>query len=403
MNSTQPSKKKENVLVRAVRQTFKFAGDVAEFYLKLSLITTSFSLLLQLTPRLVSTPLQEHMKQQGYNDNIKDDFKAAEISVYKRGNILVPFHMMGRGLINQFNDNALPGSQYETDVPQALLSSISGVLHSPQIALSFANATVISDDNAMNALTVVASKTALEDRHIFIYPAAKVSARKYMADFGSITETEAKKYQIKGDTVALADIFYKSIMYHECRHGDQFQMETIQHECDADIFALRKLHATEPDKKTLQEFSDYWIASRAIRGIYGDNTHATALALLSDSNNSIGHLLQGQANKELYDWLDVARSANKKLFNEGSIFFNTEKDQNYYLLSVLAASGKVKDSYTNKTINTFLASCSFLADKCDSPVLYNSKIHKLATPDLSKLHIPAYPIKPSAAPSPAAP
>lgn len=372
------------------------------YYFRLSLLVTGFSLLLQTTPRLVSKTWDAHMAEQGYPENGDDKFfNAGKTYVYDRGNILVPFHMTGRNIVCHFQNAANPDKKLGKSSTIPVFSMLTQALSSPWTAYKFARLSLLSDNNIFNASALVADMTDVESRSIFIYPPEKKTARECFEHFANM---DAEAYRFRSDTTKLADIFYKFVMYHERRHGDQAAGATIQKECDADLYAFDVLKKMDADKAAQEELHSYIIAARATRGLAGDSDHASGVALLDNEWSPDMHLRYGEAAKNLHEWVSASMAENEPFFDQNLLYFGSSRQRIYYLVSALLQTGTVNDPDVVNAAVIYTASCEYLSPQSETFRVHSAEyIMENGDIDMKELKVPCYPFKPAKAPSPAAP
>lgn len=315
----------------------------------IALVSTALSTITYFNPDLVSSTYDAHMAERGYTATHQENFHAAEVRVYDRGNFFLPFYTGASSVTEAWQQ----AERHDIGVLSRII--LTPILYVDGISEGIGTLLTPSTLDAYSK----SNNAPLEERTVFIHPPAdNFTVQQFLSDFADVTLSDP---QFKHNQEDIARVLYEYVMLHEARHGDQDKsVSTALKEADADRYAFDVLETRGIEPSLLQEVRDIVTYGRTMASVLGGGTsHATSLALMRDYPTAFDAYEDGASFKRLHNILQDAVHFNADAFDDRI----SNGNRMIYIAGALNARGTLRhDPELRAANNHFITAINFFQE-----------------------------------------
>lgn len=323
----------------------------------IALVSTAISTILQFNPNIVSTSYDDYMADRGYTATHQENFHAAEVRVYDRGNFLLPFYTAGSGVVETWR------AAEQQDIGVAARVIFTPFSYMAGFGRGIGD---VFSSGALDAYSI-SNDAPLNERSVFIRPPADgFTVQEFLRDFAGLN---LSNIQFEHDHKDIERVLFEYVMLHEARHGDQSKsVSTALNEADADRYAFDVLETRGIEPSLLQEVRDIVTHGRTMASVLGGGTsHATSLALMRQYPTAFDAYEDGASFKRLHNILRDAAHINEDSFETEMPVGN----RMIYIAGALNAQDTLRhDTELRSANNHFISSANFF-QKASGYTLFN--------------------------------
>lgn len=354
----------------------KFAKFIPPFLLGSALLSVAT----HLVPGIVSTPVDDYIKDNDMPAAYLDLFHVKNTRIYHRYNPLYPFHLGGLGtriVIEEAKELDRPADKavaYGLSVPAGYY-----------LAFDRMFSTFIPPYHSIDAFSIK-NTGSLNERAHFVRPPGAIDMDDTIEAF---TKFDDVSYQSKTDPKTLAQLFKEYVFLHELRHGDQDRKaHDLSNEGDADVYALKALAYAHPDKKeAVKEINDLTYNLRVINGAKGGFVHATSDIIAHGETSYLSAAVEQRSMSNLHYILNDFVEHNKKELSS----IDTKIEKRYHVAKAIAGMPDIPAlPHLKRLANEFTQSVEFFNARNAKPLLQEPEKYKtLDLEAMKKTYIPA--------------
>lgn len=315
----------------------------------IALVSTALSTITYFNPDLVSSTYDAHMAERGYTATHQENFHAAEVRVYDRGNFFLPFYTGACSVTEAWQQ----ADRHDIGIATRLI--ITPIVYVDGITEGIG---ALLPSGALDAYSK-SNNAPADERTVFIHPPAdNFTVKQFLQDFAGL---ELSEPQFKHNHQDIERVLYEYVMLHEARHGDQDKSVSVAlNEADADRYAFDVLETRGIDPALLGEVRDIVTYGRTMASVLGGGTsHATSLALMREYPTAFDAYEDGASFKRLHNILKDAAHFNAEAFDENVSVGN----RMIYIAGAMNARGTLRhDPELRAANNNFITAINYFQE-----------------------------------------